>query len=192
MEYVTEQLDRQTGDLVLHNLGNWITVTELGQKMGVGVRRVRAVLHHMGVLRPEGPHRRYRLTPEAVERGYGKRHDRPKKGRYPFDVISPAGQAIIDAAWVETVADYEADIRGDKIVREARDALDRFEAMRGRSLTTREAVSWLRYHCPMMTNRQISRALDVSEQLVGRHARRLAVGASNIDRPAPASPSVSP
>jgi hypothetical protein len=173
MEYVTEQLDRQTGDLVLHSLGDWITVTELGEKMGVGARRVRAVLHHMGILRPEGPHRRFRLCPEAVAMGYGKRHDRPKKGRYPFDVISPAGQAVIEAAWADTVADYEADIRGEKIVSEARDALDRFEAMRGQSLTTREAVSWLRYHCPMMSNRQISRALDVSEQLVGRLVQRM-------------------
>jgi hypothetical protein len=54
MIYTTEQLDRTTGDLIVVDLGNWITVTELGKQYGLGEKKIRSVLHHLGMLREEG------------------------------------------------------------------------------------------------------------------------------------------
>ena len=103
MLYTQEALDRTTGHLVQVSLGDWITVTELGQRYGVSPRQARAILHHMGLLQPERG--RYRLPRQAVEKGLGLRHDRPRSG-HPFDVISPLGQQLIAEVWAETVADY--------------------------------------------------------------------------------------
>jgi len=47
MHYTAEVLDRATGDLKEVSLGEWITVTELGELYGVGRRKVRSILHHM-------------------------------------------------------------------------------------------------------------------------------------------------
>lgn len=173
MEYVTEDVDRRTGELVVRSQGDWITVTELGSSYGVGPKRVRAILYHMGLLRPEGPHGRYRLTPTAVHRGFGKRHDRPKRGRYPFDVISPLGQTLIKQAWTDVVADLDGEVSGDPEVCEAQNALTIFQSSRLSLMTTKEAVRWLNDFRRMLTQRQIASALEVSEQLVGRYLNQL-------------------
>lgn len=180
MEYVTEDLDRQTGELVLHSQGDWITVTELGNHYGVGPKRVRTILHHMGVLRPEGQHGRYRLTPLAVARGYGKRHDRRKRGKYPFDVISPLGQSLVAEAWTETVTDLEAEVSGDVEIADARKDLSAFQSSRLQELTTMEAVYWLTDTRQTLTQRQVASVLDVSEQLVGRYLKRLRSERANL------------
>ena len=100
MQYTSEVLDRTTGDLKIITLGNWITVTELGKQHGLGPRKIRSLLHHLGMLQSEK--KRLRLTPKAVALGYGKRHDNPKKIKHPFDVISPLGQKVVaeNLGWV--------------------------------------------------------------------------------------------
>jgi hypothetical protein len=127
MHYTAEVLDRATGDLNEVSLGDWITVTELGERYGVGSKKVRSILHHIGLLQSEGQHGRYRLTPRAVEQGLGKRIDRSRKSKWPFDVISPEGQRLIAMAWDEAVADLERERLNDPIVHAADVALQSFK-----------------------------------------------------------------
>lgn len=171
MEYTTEVLNRATGDLELKSLGDWVPVTEFGERFGVDARRVRAILHEIGLLQPEGHHGRYRLTHEAVGQGYGKRV-RPKKGKYPFDVLSPAGQAYAAANWDRAVRQLEDAVgRCEKSTR-ARAALDSFALHRSRPMTTQEEVRWLCHHYPSLPKRRIAAILGISEQLVGRYANQ--------------------
>lgn len=154
-------------------MGDWITVTELGQTYGVSPRRVRAVLHHMGLLQPEGRHGRYRLASFAVERGYGKRIEKSKKSKWPFDVISPEGQQLITTSWHDTVADMDAEVTNHAGRASAAESLQSFRRKREEmSLSVMQAqqeVCWLCDYFPDLTNRDIAAILDVSEQLVGRY-----------------------
>jgi hypothetical protein len=170
MLYTREILDRSTGQLNTVLIGDWITVTELGKRHGVGERRVRAILYHMGLLHREG--RSYRLPRWAVEKGLGIRHDRPKSG-YPFDVVSPLGQELVTQAWDETAADYQAELWQDTRVDEARAALDLFRTTRiSGTMGTQAEVCWLRDHFSFMTYEAIAKALEVSPTLVRRYAEK--------------------
>lgn len=172
MQYVSEELDRRTGELVNVNLGDWLTVTELGQqRYGVGPRRVRAVLRHMGILAPEGRHGRYRLTPQAVQQGLGKRIDRPKRSKFPFDTISPEGQRLVAEGWQQATAEMAASLAQAPASKAAADALEAFQGQRSRQLSTQQEVCWLRDHHPHLSNRQIAGILGTSEQLVGRYVK---------------------
>jgi len=99
VEYVSSSLNRETGDIDTISLGNWITVTELGAMYGVGPKRARQVLYHMGLLQPEttGRHTKYHLSENAVLEGYGSRNISRigKRAGTVFDVISPLGQALL-------------------------------------------------------------------------------------------------
>lgn len=174
MEYTHEELDRATGELETKSLGNWITVTELGERYGVGPRRVRAILGEMGLLVCEGHHGRYRLTREAVAKGYGKRHDRPKKGKYPFDVVSPAGQAFVAANWDSAAQRLERQLATSPLATRARSALDSFGHRRREPMGTKEQVRWLCNHYPSLSKREIASILGTSEQLAGRYAEQFA------------------
>lgn len=167
MKYVREELDRSTGQLVLADIGEWVTVTELGEQYGVGRKKVRAILHHMGLLANERGH--YRLPRWAVEKGLGLRHDKPRKSRYAFDVISPKGQRLIAQVWDETVKDYEADLRKDARVDEARLALEAYLATRVGIMEERQRVCWLRDHFEM-THEAVAKALEISPTLARRYA----------------------
>jgi hypothetical protein len=169
MNYTTETLDRTTGEFKEVSLGNWITVTELGERYGVGPKQVRTILHHMGLLQSEDRHGWYRLTPHAVAQGLGKRIDKPRSG-FPFDVISPLGQLLIAQVWDETVADLEQERCGDLQIEEAQAALAAFKIQRLRPLTTQEEVCWMKDHYPNMRHDQIARVLEVSPPLVTRYA----------------------
>jgi hypothetical protein len=169
MEYTTEQLDRSSGDMVETSLGNWITVTELGEQHGVGRKEIRVILHRMGLLQPEGRQGHYRLTQRAVSQGLGKRIERSTRVRWPFDVISPIGQETIASAWATTMADLERERRRDTVAERARTALHHFQASNSRNLTTQEAVSWLADHFPDLSQRQIAAILNLSEPLVSRY-----------------------
>lgn len=166
MLYVQETLDRQTGLLTTNPIGEHITITELGAKYGVGPRRVRVILHHMGVLAAEG--RRYRLPRTFVERGFGIRHDKPRSG-YPFDVLSPECQALIAEAWDDTVADLESETA--PTMRRAEAALAAFRSTRRRELNTQEAVYWLYDHYTRLLHRQIADILGVTPQLVSKFTK---------------------
>ncbi|MEZ0058944.1 hypothetical protein ABIF26_004452 [Bradyrhizobium elkanii] len=166
MLYVQETLDRQTGLLATNTIGEYITVTELGDKYGVGPQRIRTILHHMGVLAAEG--RRYRLPRALVERGLGFRHDNPRS-RYPFDVLSPKCQALIAEAWDDTVADLDSEAA--PTMHRAKAALDAFRSTHRRELTTHQAVYWLCDHYSCLLHRQIADILGVTPQLVSKFAK---------------------
>ncbi|MCK1289644.1 hypothetical protein [Bradyrhizobium sp. 30] len=166
MLYVQETVHRQTGRLITDPIGEFITVTELGEQYGVGPKRVRVVLHHMGVLAAEG--RRYRLPRAFVERRLGVRHDNPRSG-HPFDVLSPECQALIAEAWDDTVADLESEAA--PTMRRAEAALAAFRSTRSRELNTQEAVCWLYDHHPRLLHRQIADILGVTAQLVSRFTK---------------------
>ncbi|MFT4115970.1 hypothetical protein [Bradyrhizobium sp.] len=187
MLYVQETLDRQTGLLATNILGEYMTVTELGDKYGVGPHRVRTILHHMGVLAAEG--RRYRLPRAFVDTGLGIRHDKPRSG-HPFDVLSPKCQALIAEAWDDTVAalDNEAAPTMDR----AKAALDTFRATRRREMTTQEAVCWLCDHHPRLLHRHIADILGVTPQLVSKfttlRAKQINIARNAKARPVPNVP----
>jgi hypothetical protein len=161
MQYSQTVIDRSTGELVPVDMGEWITVTELGKVYGVGPHKVRAVLQRMGLLQSEGRHGRLRLTPQAAAQGLGKRHDKPKNSKYPFDVISPAGQAFAADNWQETVEALEGDERDDPRLLEAKAALTSYALQRSShrlsDMTTQMRVSWLLDHFDGLTNEQIAR-----------------------------------
>lgn len=166
MEYHQEVLDRATGRLETKSIGEWITVTELGERYGVGPKRTRAILHHMGVLAQEG--RRYRLPRNLVEAGIGLRHDNPTSG-YPFDVISPEGQSLIASVWSATAEDYEAECRNDAAVSFIRASLAAFRATRLSPMDTRQEVYWVLDHFPGALLQTVAKAAEVSPALVSRH-----------------------
>ncbi len=176
MQYTQHVLDRRTGDFASVDMGEWITVTELGRLHGVGPNKARTILHRMGLLRPEGTrHTRFRLTPEAVAQGLGKRHDKPRNGAFPFDVISPTGQALIADNWQGTLRQLEADEGGGPRLLEAKDALTAYVMQRSlhrlSEMTTQMRVSWLLDHFPEdLTSEQIARIVGVTRQLVSEYA----------------------
>ncbi|WP_336485667.1 hypothetical protein [Methylobacterium nigriterrae] len=172
MLYIDEVLDRQTGTLNTINIGDWITLTELGGLHGVGSREVRTILRQMDIISIEGRGKstRHRLQPWFVERGYGKRI-RPQKGRYPFDVIGPEGRAWIESRWTEAAAAVEA-TRSGPTATEAEAALTAFQAREGRSpLSVKQSIYWLCDHFPDLMHTEIAGILSVSQQLVSREIK---------------------
>lgn len=171
MIYTEEILDRRTGEIITINKGAWITVTEFGEAMGVGPRKVRSVLRELDFVGVEGggAYQRHRLTAWAVRQGLGKRIEPRKKGARPFDVISPEGQVWLRARWAEARA--RLDHRGGRgHVAAAGAALREFQVSRGRqAMPVQEAVCWLSDHFPRLDQRDMAAILDVSQQLVGRH-----------------------
>lgn len=187
MQYTEEALDRSTGELVTRSIGDWITVTELGELYGVSRIRVRAVLRHMDFLYVTGgqAHQRHRLTPWVVQAGYGKFIPAKKASRrYPFDVISPTGQQWICERWAGAVAALDAQA-SKPLLSEARAALDAFQQRPGRApLNAQGQVLWLRDHFRDLTDTDIANVIGVTQQLVSRYtslqrrqleARRLAL-----------------
>jgi hypothetical protein len=168
MHYTTEQLDRSTGELHVVSLGDWITLTELGERYGVGERKIRTILHHLGMLQPEGG--RYRLTTHAIAQGFGKRHDNPKKHQHPFDVISPLGQQIIAENWGWVIADLEQDRRSTPRLRAASGALEEFRKSRAVEPTTQMEVCWLTDHFAKLTPCEIAYVVGVPHPQVYRYS----------------------
>lgn len=160
MHYTTEVLDRRSGELVSLDLGFYLTVTELGQSLGLTPRQIRKVLHVLGLAMPEGSRGNYRLTFEAVRKGYGKRIDRPKKGRYPFDTISPAGQRLVadNLAWA--LAEIEEQrVPMARTMAEELEAYKDFRASERLSpLTLQAEVCWLADHFPEASSEEIAAA----------------------------------
>lgn len=179
MEYIQDVLDRATGQLQTQSLGDWITVTELGQRYGVGKRKVRAILHHMGVLGREG--RCYRLSRPLVEAGLGRRHDFTRSG-HAFDVISPKGQQAIASMWSSTLQNYEAEQQRVCLAPAVRAALDNFKTTRLRPMETQEEVCWIFDHFREADHQTIAAALEVSPALVSRYVKRRAVGRADRER----------
>lgn len=173
MLYTEEKLDRSTGELITVSRGEWITVTELGALYGVSRIKVREVLREMDFLFVPGgqAHQRHRLRPWVVQAGFGKFIPVKKGGpRFPFDVVSPAGQAWIEARWDEAVSAIDADANKPGIA-EARQALIAFQAREGRTpLSVQGQVLWLCDHHPSLSHAEAASIIGVSQQLVSRHA----------------------
>ncbi|MGU3284624.1 hypothetical protein [Methylobacterium mesophilicum] len=173
MEYVQHVLDRKTGELIEVSSGNWITITELGEAKCVTPHRVRTVLRAMDFLYVEGgrAHNRHRLMPWVIQQGYGK-HVPARKPviRFPFDVVSPAGQAWIEARWSDAVTALDAQPHRP-VVGQAREALATFVGGRLGELDVHGRVLWLRDHFPALSDTEVASILDVTQQLVSRYAR---------------------
>ncbi|WP_018389333.1 hypothetical protein [Ancylobacter sp. FA202] len=171
MIYTEEILDRRTGELITINKGDWITVTEFGQAMGVGPRKVRSVLRELDFVGVEGggTHQRHRMSSWAVRQGLGRRIEPRRKGAAPFDVISPAGQAWLRERWADALAKLNhRGGRGPVAVTGA--ALREFQVSSGReNMPVQEAVCWLSDHFPRLTQEDMAVILDVTQQLVSRY-----------------------
>ena len=172
MQYTEEVLDRSIGELITRPIGDWVTLTELGELYGVSRIRVRAVLRQMGFLYVTGgqAHQRHRLTPWVVQAGYGKFIPAKKASRrYPFDVISPAGQQWISERWAGAVTALDAQA-SKPLLSEARVALDAFQQRPGRTpLKVQGQVLWLRDHFRDLTDTDIANVIGVTQQLVSRY-----------------------
>jgi hypothetical protein len=189
MEYVQDVLNRKTGKLDRTSLGDWITITELGERYGLGNRQTRTILREMGFLVVEGADRiaRHRLATWVTERGWGRRL-RPV-GRFPFDVVGPDAQCWIDEHWA--AAEKKA---GDLSVlgQQARDHLSEFMAGRRKaSRTPMMMVTWLCDHYPGLSQSEKGRIVGISQQLVSRFeaGRRTRLNGLMAQRQRPGPPS---
>lgn len=184
MLYTSQLLDRKTGELVLVEDGDWITITELAELHSVGPRRIRTILRHMDFLQIEGGGRqhRHRLCPWVTAKGWGKRIQ--AKGTIPFDVISPLARDWIAERWSQATSSLE--LQENSPAAEAKAALESFRDGRNcyrRSIRERfphrennppdmeitEMVSWLDCFFPRLSHSDIATILDVSQQLVSRY-----------------------
>lgn len=178
MIYTQEILDRMTGELVTVDKGDWITIAELATAFSVGRRRATTVLRQMDFLQVEGGGRdcRHRIADWVVQRGWGKRLKR-RGDKFPFDVISPEAVDWIKERWQATTDAIEEEGNVGRIA-EARDALQSFKAHRGRDeLPAQMLVCWLADFFPDLSQQQMGRVLDVTQQLVSRF---LAIRSSQI------------
>lgn len=187
MQYTTEVFDRRSGELVSLDLGVYMTVSELGEVFGLSPRQIRKVLHTLGLAAPEGSRGNYRLTFEAVRKGYGKRIDRPKKGRYAFDVISPAGQKLVADNLPRALVEIER--QRVPLAQEMAEVIEAYRAFRSAKglseLTLQAEVCWLADHFPTASAEEIASATSGAPGKVRQYAsiRRHAIeGASPIRR----------
>jgi hypothetical protein len=168
MEYTREELDRKTGDLQAVSLGNWITVAELATSHGIGRRQATEVLMKLDVLQPETEGRvtRHRLAPWFVDEGYGKRLKR-KRDKFPFDVLSPAGQDWINEWWDDAVATIRR-AKEDEPVKLVAEALARFKSGRIGEMTVQMQICWLADFFPGLTQEMVALVVGVSQPLVSK------------------------
>lgn len=178
MQYTRQVMDLDTGAVTWVDLGDHRPFSEVAKILSIGPRKFREVLAHMGIVSREWDDRsqqhRYRLTPAAVESGFGMRHDnvgcRYDPDRVPFDVLGPAGIEYVRdhlqpalAAMAETPAEVSAAVA--KLV-----ALD---GKRRAPLPLSQKVCWLEAHYPEITAAQVAAACGVSETVVHKYRRRL-------------------
>lgn len=165
MEYIEEVLDRQTGTLVETSLGNWITISEMASKLGVGKRQIRAILLTLGFLFVAiGSERnRTQLSGWVIDRKWGRRILR-RRG-YPFDVINEDAQRWIEERW-EAAAAQHNDLADD--AQRAKLHLGKFISERSdpESMNAKMQVKWLIDHYPTLTHTEISKIISVTQQRV--------------------------
>jgi hypothetical protein len=177
MKYMRKVTDLDTGKVSWIDLGDHRPLSEVAKAVGLGPRRLRDVLAHMGLLSREWDDRsqqhRFRLTPGAVESGFGIRHD--NKGfhydpdRIPFDVLSPTGVEYVRDHLPAALAAL-SELPGD--VRDALAALGAFAAPRNTAMTPEMRVYWLTCRYPNIGPSQVAQGLGISETLVHRYRAR--------------------
>ena len=167
MEYFDEVLDRKTGELTKVSMGDWITITELGDLYGAGRREVRTVLRELGVLEAEdtATHQRHRIAAWVVQRGWGKRVQR--RGKVPFDVVGPDLRVWVNERWTQAVDDLASQTTAPSL--QARAALADFNALRLTTLTVQQSIHWLADWFPNLTQVEMGMVLQVTQQLVGKY-----------------------
>lgn len=177
MQYMQPVIDLDTGKKAWLDLGDHLPLSDVAKMLGVGPRRFRAVLVHMGILHREwddhAKEHRNRLTPGAVQSRFGFRHDnkgfRHDPDRSPFDVLSPLG--------VEYVREHLASalIELNKLPKPVQDALARLEdaqAKRQSEMTPEMRVYWFADHYPELDAAHVAKGLGISEALVHRYRGR--------------------
>ncbi len=172
MFYTTEVIDRRTGDLREVCLGEFLTITELSKRSGVGPRQFRDTLEAMGLFQQSATSARRLLSPMAVEAGYGKTiWGTSKSGqKRPFDVISPLGQAYIVSLWDETVAELQVEHGNAEGIIAAAAALDAFAVGRFVPMELFEKIRWLLDHYPDITQEAVAKCLGCDPGYVSRIA----------------------
>ena len=163
LHYTKDIFDRSTGELVTLDLGLWMTLKEFTDLMGVPMKLGRAVLQQIGLVGLEGG--RLRLKQEHVEGGLGRRN-KTKASKFPFDVLSPAGQHHARPLWDKALWVVLEERGRDREAEEADKALQSFMTGRFEAMTTQMEVSWLQDHYPGLSTRSIARLLHVSEAIV--------------------------
>ncbi|MFO1083790.1 MAG: hypothetical protein U1E21_04440 [Reyranellaceae bacterium] len=177
MQYTRKLIDLDTGEKKWIELGDHQTLTEVAHDLAIGERHFRTVLLHMGILQREWDERsrqfRNRLTPGAVQSGFGIRHD--NKGfhsdpdRSPFDVLSPEGVEFVKdhlRASLDAVGALPADAR------EAFAALSKADERRLSETTPEMRVCWLDQHYPGLAASIVAKGLGVSATVVHRYRER--------------------
>lgn len=177
MNYVRQVTDLDTGKKTWLDLGDHRPLSEVAKDLGVGPRRFREALAHMGLLSREWDDRsqqhRFRLTPGAVASGLGIRHD--NKGfqydpeRTPFDVLSPTGVDYVRdhlSSALAALSELPADVR------DALADLEAYAALRNTEMTPEMRVCWLACHYPRLGASHIAQGLGISETLVHRYRAR--------------------
>lgn len=177
MEYTRKVTDLDTGETKWLPLGEHLTLTEAATRFGVGPRKFREALLHLGLLSREmddrGEQHRCRLTPEAVRSGFGLRHDRfglvGETERHPFDVLSPLGMDYVKDHLPAALAAFDAP---PEKVTAAVVALAGFERERLSSLSPEMRAAWVADHFPALAAGEVAAAIGVSRQLVERYLKR--------------------
>lgn len=170
MEYTQEILDRQTGEMLTISMGNWVTITELGEMLGAGPRETRTILRKMEFLQIEdtATKSRNRLCPWVVERGWGKRIETNRSR--PFDVVSPQGQAWVAERWQKVGAELHA--AKSALSLKATAALNEYLRTRTSQLPVELQVFWLADYFPTITQVEIASITNVTQPLVHRYLQR--------------------
>lgn len=166
MEYTQDVLERSSGELVSRSLGDWITITEVGEQFGVGPRQTRSILREMEFVVVEGQERnsRHRLARWVTDAGWGKRLS--PKGRYPFDVIGPKAQAWVASRWAGAA---EKSTEVSETGRVAKTNLRAFLAARpDLEASSQGQVARLCDFYPSLSQSEKGRIVGISQQLVGR------------------------
>ncbi len=177
MVYTRQVMDLDTGETSWLSLGEHMTITEAAASLGFGPRKFREVLLHLGVLHreedPRSGQHRSRLSPAAVQSGFGIRHDRfgfvGDVERQPFDVLSPLGMTYIREHLKVTLAALE---RPTDLASEAAERLSAHERGRLHPMTAAMRTAWLADHFPKLTATEIAGVLGISRQAVSKHLAR--------------------
>lgn len=172
MLYVQEVLDRKTGQIIEVDAGEWMTITELGERLGAGQRKTREVLRELDVVAMAGGGgiQRHHFTPWFLECDFGRRHPPTKARPYPFDTIGPLGREWIEERWTDALHRVETKA-SSPLVSAAQAALEDFKVTRGReTMPVYEMVYWLCDHFPGLSQAEMGIIIGVSQPMVFRYA----------------------
>ncbi|MDQ0392642.1 hypothetical protein [Labrys monachus] len=171
MLYTQEVFDRKTGEMILVDAGEWMTISELGERHGVGPRKAREVLRELDVVTMAGGGgtQRHHFAPWFLERDFGKRHPPTKARPYPFDVIGPMGREWIEERWADALNSVETKA-SSPVVSAAKAALHDFVVTRKReTMPIIEMVYWLCDHFPQLSQAEMGLVIGVSQPMVFRY-----------------------